>query len=212
MVEAFGTGYSIAEVGEELAWFGAALRSSPYELGVAYCKPFIEGMYVDKPSFQMSGTPSKPDILCKVNFIVRKGEEQLQPSNGQCWFNLFKNAIVVEGYPIPRRSECLTGLEIPLDVMVALVQAQRATTFGGKLFIKGFCTMLIPTKHVGNMVIWHILFNEDGRHISYVDPRVRNISGAHLGSISNIDLETARHVVGWCSNVKNYAGRDSVQI
>ena len=212
MLEALGTGDSVTDIGEQLAWLGAALRSSPYELGVAYCTPFISDIRVSNAPTLASVTQSWTDVFCKIDFNVEEREEHLEPSNGQCWYNLFRNPIVVKGYPIPRRSERDTGLEIPLSVMAALAQARRATTFGGKLFIKGFCTMLIPTRHVGDLVIWHMLFNEDGSHVSYVDPRIRNIPGAHPENISDFELETARHVLGWCSNVKNYAGRDCVQI
>ena len=212
MVEAFGTGVSVAEIGEQLAWLGAALRSSPYELGVASCTPFISNIHVDNAPHPVSGTPNVPGILCKTDFTVQESEERLEPSNGQCWHDLFRNPVTVKGYPIPRRSEPNTGLEISLNMMAALAQARRATIFGGKPFIKGFCTMLIPTRHVGDLVIWHMFFNKDGSHISYVDPRTGNISGAHQESISFFDLETARHVLGWCSNAKNYTGRDCVQI
>ncbi|KAH8803460.1 hypothetical protein F5884DRAFT_712243 [Xylogone sp. PMI_703] len=207
MVEAFGTGDSVAEIGEQFAWLGAALRPSPYELGVAYSTPFIEDIQVESsPGHPKSGTQSWSKILCKINFRVERGEEQVELSNGQCWHNLFRNPVVVKGYPIPRRSEYDTGLEMPLNIMAALAHAQRVTIFGGKLFIKGFCTMLILTKYVEDMVIWHMIFNEDGSHISYVDPRIRNILGAYPESVDVLDLERARHVIGWCSNVKSYAG------
>jgi hypothetical protein len=91
--------------------------------------------------------------------------------------------------------------------MAALAQARRATIFGGKLFVKGFCTMLVPTEHVGNLVIWHMLFNEDGSHISYADPRIHKILSEHPENLGVSDLESARHILGWCSNVKNYTGR-----
>ena len=35
IVTAIGTADSVAEIGQQLAWLGAALRSSPFEVGVA---------------------------------------------------------------------------------------------------------------------------------------------------------------------------------
>ena len=39
----------------------------------------------------------------------------------------------------------------------------------GKLSIKGFSTMLIPTKCSGGLVNWHLLYNKDGNRLSYLD-------------------------------------------
>ena len=147
MVEAFGTGDSVAEIGEQLAWLGAALRSSPYELGVAYCTPFVSDIHVSNAPHPVSGIRLGPIFFARSISPCRKGKNTLEPSNGQCWHNMFRNPVVVKGYPIPRRSEPNTGLEIPLNMMAGLARTQRVNTFNGKLFIKGFSTMLVPTKH-----------------------------------------------------------------
>lgn len=115
--------------------------------------------------------------------------------------------MVVEGYPIPRRSETDTGLEIPLNMMAGLARTQRANTFNEKLFIKGFSTMLVPTKHSGDLLIWHLLYNKDGNRISYLDNTI-----PHAENVSVFDLGKARHIRGWCSEIRNYAGRNDVNI
>jgi hypothetical protein len=107
MVEAFGTVDSVAEIGEQLGWLGAALRSSKYELGVAYCQPLI---HFDNAPYPVFGRPSWPDILCKIYFPLQEREEHLELSKGQCWHNMFRNPVVVQGYPIQQRSEPNTGL------------------------------------------------------------------------------------------------------
>lgn len=205
MVEAFGTAGSVAEVGEQLAWIGAALRSSPFESGVAYCTPSLGE--IGYPNTKLESLV-EPRPLYKINYTIEKPKEQVKAMNGQCWQRLFRNPVIVNGYPIPRRLQRNTGLEIPLCLMVALAQARHVTAFDGKLFIKGFCTILMPTKHVGNIVIWHMLFNEDGSNISYADPRVRSIPGVHLDNLRIVDIEKSRHIIGWCPYVKSYAGRD----
>lgn len=207
MVEAFGTGHSVAEIGEQLAWLGAALRSSPYELGVAYSMPFISDIRIDNTPHQVSKTVSRPDILVEIDFTMQGKEEDIGPANGQCWHNMFRNPVVVKGYPIQRRSEPDTGLEIPLNMMAGLAQTQRANTFNGKLFIKGFSTMLIPTRHSGDLLLWHLLYNKDGNRISYLDNAV-----PYTEKVGVFNLEKARHVVGWCSEVRNYAGKNDVKI
>ena len=67
--------------------------------------------------------------------------------------------------------------------------------------------MLVPTKCSGDLLIWHLLYNKDGNRISYLENTV-----APTDDISVFDLEKARHVVGWCSDVKYYAGRNDVSI
>jgi hypothetical protein len=67
--------------------------------------------------------------------------------------------------------------------------------------------MLIPTDRMDNTVIWHLLFNEDGSHISYNDLRIRNLARPSVESLRLSELENLRHIVGWCSNMKNYAGK-----
>lgn len=208
MVEAFGTGHSVAEIGEQLAWLGAALRSSSHELGVAYSSiPFISDIRIDNAPHKISGTVSRADILVKIDFTVQEKKEDLEPANGQCWHNIFRNPVVVKGYPIQRRSEVDIGLEIPLNMMAGLARTQRANTFNGKLFIKGFSTMLVPKRRSRDLLLWHLLYNKDENRISYLDNTV-----PHAENVSAFNLEKARHIVGWCSEVRNYAGKTNVKI
>jgi hypothetical protein len=207
MVEAFGTGDAVAEIGEQLAWLGAALRSSPYELGVSYCTPFISDIRVDNAPPPAFGTSSAREILCKIGFTVEEEVKHLETSNGQCWHNMFRNPVVVRGYPTSRKSEPNAGLEIPLNMMAGLARAQRANVFNGKLAIKGFSAMLVPTKRSGDLLIWHLLYNKEGNRISYLDNTI-----PYAENFSFSDLEIARHVVGWCSEVQQYAGRNNLKI
>lgn len=203
MVEAFGTRYSVAEIGEQFAWLGAALRSSPYGF-VSYCTPFISDIRMnDAPAQASEGA----GIICKIDFTVHERENHLEPANGQCWYNMFRNPIIVKGYPISRRCAPDTGLEIPINMMAGLTRTRHAHIFNGKLFVKGFSSMLIPTKQCGDLIIWHLLYNNDGKRISYLDNTI-----PHAENVSISNLEKARHIIGWCSDVKNYAGRYNVKI
>lgn len=107
------------------------------------------------------------------------------------------------GFPIPYRCRQGTGLEIPLNILAGLVKAKHVDFFGEKLFIKGFSSLLIPTEYIRdqNQIIWHLMYNIDGNRISYLDG-----IGAHAGHISLADLEKSRHILGWCSDARCYAG------
>jgi hypothetical protein len=194
-----GTEDTIVEICEQLAWLGAALRSSPSDIGVAYCTPSISVTNSVNP---MPGASLDTKTYCKIDFAVKVDEEHFSPSNGQCWHGMFRNPVVVLGYPIARRSAPDTGLEMPLNMMARLTGTKRINTFNGKLFIKGFSTMLVPTRKEGNHLIWHLLYNEDRSHISYLDSTV-----AHAENISDLHLEKSRHIVGWCSDVRYCAGK-----
>ncbi|KFX87483.1 hypothetical protein V494_06530 [Pseudogymnoascus sp. VKM F-4513 (FW-928)] len=196
MLEAYGTGQSVAEIGQQLAWLGAALRSSPYEVGVGFCTPFV--------LCQSQPDPQRNFVYiarCKINFQVEKPLIQDKSGNGQCWQDMFRNPLVVKGYPILRRAGPELGLEIPLNAITALAQTKWVDTFNGKLFIKGFSTMLVPTKRTGDLLVWHHLFHNDGSRMSYLDANI-----PHLENVSTSTLEQVRHVVGWHSKVKSYAG------
>jgi hypothetical protein len=199
MVEALGTADSIAEVGEQLGWLGAALRSSNDDHGVKFYYPSIR---LGESLNTLSMIPSQAKNFGKICFSRQEQEEHTEPSNGQCWHNMFRNPVVVQGYPILRRCEWDTGLEIPLNIMAGLARTQSVNIFNRNLFIKGFSTMLTPTKRVGDLLIWHLLYNKDGSRISYLDSKLDQVN-----NFSMFELENTRHVLGWCSDVKYRAGK-----
>lgn len=197
MLEAYGTRESVAEIGQQLAWLGAALRSSPYEVGVGFCTPSI--LCQSQPGLQRNSVHT---ALFKIDFQLEEPLTQDKSRNGQCWQHMFRNLLAVNGYPILRRVEPGVGLEIPLDAIAAMTQTKWVDTFDEKLFIKGFSTMLVPTKRCGDLLIWHHLFHRDGSRMSYLDATL-----LHVENVSTSTLEQVRHVVGWHSEVKSYAGK-----
>jgi hypothetical protein len=197
-----GIGESVAEIGEQLAWLGAALRSSPYSSGVAYCTPHISNIRVCDNAVEDPISLLESKVACQISFTMRKEDRSSTTSNGQCWHNLFDKPVVVQGFPIPRRSEPDTGLEIPLNIMAGLARARHVNVFDGVLLIKGFSTMLVPTKKSEKLLIWHLLYTESGSRISYLDKSVPHVKGVSMN-----DVENSRHILGWCSDAKYYAGK-----
>lgn len=195
-LEAAGVVETIVEVGEVFAFITAALRSAKGD-SVASVTPTID-----------SGAKTS-EQTCKL-IIQLQNSDALLRSTGQCWQDLFRNPVVVLGFPVRRRRpDQEPGLEISLATLAALVGTRRIALFCGKFFIQGFCTILVPTKYAGDTVHWHVLFNENGSRIPFTDSRVRKIGqdfdlSKHL-TLSGV--ETARHIVGWCEHVRNYAGR-----
>ncbi|EMT68829.1 hypothetical protein FOC4_g10004917 [Fusarium odoratissimum] len=132
-------------------------------------------------------------------------QEQAGPhhniANGHCWHGIFKNPIIVKGFPILSKLQKDTGLEIPLSLMAGLARAQRVDRFNDKVYIKGFSTMLVPTKQIKDAVYWHLIYQEDGCRISYLADNLQR--DVDLGSL---DFASCRHILGWCSEAKFYAG------
>lgn len=197
----YGMKDSVIEIGEQLAWLGGALRSSPYGSGVTYCTPDISLVPTGNP--QLTST-SDIHATFQISFVMRQEHKHEEPPtlvNGKCWHDLFRNPVIVTGYPIRRRAARDTGLEIPLNFMTTLSQTRYVNTFDNKVFIKGFSTMLYPVKRISDLVIWHLKYTKDGERISYVES-----PEDHIKDVSTEDLESHRHILGWCSSVKSYTG------
>ncbi|KAL6798478.1 hypothetical protein J3E68DRAFT_449393 [Trichoderma sp. SZMC 28012] len=195
ITEVSGTRASIAEIGEQLAWLSASLRSSLSDTGVTLYTPFVHIIQPENTGVRISDSKAQ----CRIDYIGESEENNLL-SSGQCWHNMFRNPVLVKGFPVLRRPKLDTGLEMPLNMIAALANTQRIDEFNGKIFIKGFSTMLIPTDYTEGVVIWHLQYRSDGAHISYFDACVPHTS------IDISDLEQSRNIVGWCSRADIFAG------
>jgi hypothetical protein len=197
--DVYGVAVSVAEMGELISWLGAALRTSPLPTGLMYCKPILHNYAsnIGRPKTSRSFRTTY-----KIEYTMKEIPQALTAANGQCWHNILRNPVVVRGYPIPQRIEWNTGLEISLNIMAGLAHTQRLDMFKEKTYIKGFSTMLFPTKKNKDIICWHLIYNKNGDRISYLDDD-RNQEEC----IGQIDLENYRHVLGWCSEAKVYAGK-----
>ncbi|PTB37467.1 hypothetical protein M441DRAFT_149409 [Trichoderma asperellum CBS 433.97] len=202
MLEVYGVSVSIAEIGELFSWLGAALRTSPRHNGLMYCVPNVRNIDSNTALLTHIMTPpSSTLVIYEIKFAMNIAPRSLPAANGQCWHDIFRNPIIVGGYPIPQRLKWNTGLEIPLNIMAGLARTRRVNRFKEKVYIKGFSTMLVPTEKNTDMICWHLIYNEDGDHISYLDD-----DQDQEQYIGQLDLENYRHVLGWCSEAKLYAG------
>ncbi|KAG5654894.1 hypothetical protein KAF25_005851 [Fusarium avenaceum] len=202
MAQATGVAASISETAEQLAWLGATLRTSQRQNGLTYCTSSIKVTHQNgtrQQDFNLD-LPSA-DIVCEITFETDSVPAPGSFANGQCWHDIFKNPTIAQGYPILRRTKINTGLEIPLNIMVGLARAQRIDRFNGRVYIKGFSTMLVPTKLDQGMMYWHLIHKQDGGRISYLDD---DLDREDL--VVSLNLTHVRHVLGWCSEAKFYAG------
>ena len=203
IVTAIGTADSIAEIGQQFAWLGAALRSSPFKSGLAVCSPCVRNTYLGNTATraQPSDLTRLIESFCSIDFEINDPVTNGEARPGQCWHSMFRNPVIVKGYPILTKQVKELGLEVSLNIIARLVDTERANEFDSKVFIKGFSAMLIATRRTKDLLIWHYLYKPTGEKISYLDH-----SFQVSDDISLLQLDTSRHVVGWCWDSMYYAG------
>ncbi|GAD95394.1 Pfs domain protein [Paecilomyces variotii No. 5] len=186
-----GTVAAIVEIGACLSWIGAIVQPA-----------ISEEISLLRPSIQYKGLHH-----FNIEFVKRPLEHSTRRKNGQCWHDLFREAVIVEGFPIPRRptGKDLCGVEVPLEIMAGLIGTQRVNSYAGKIFIKGFSKLLLPTGREENIVMWHLISSEYGDRVSYLDGMKLCPIEMHLS-----DLNECRHILGWCSEMKFYAGAEDI--
>lgn len=198
---ASGSEPRIADIGEILAWIGAALRESPHPDMMAILTPRITRKLNSCPTF----------ILDAAVDVLTSGRKDGN-LNGTCWHYMIRNPVVVKGFPILRRENEERGLEMPLQLMAKLGNAERATVFHGGLVIKGHSTMFVPTRSVKQSVVWHFLFREDETRIPYLEASKLCNGRLSTEEFDASHLEISRNFVGWSSSVHVQTGTSSSDI
>lgn len=199
-LEVYGISESIAEIGEQFAWLTSALRSFSSQMELGFVNALVSKIWTISSEDMAGGSNFK--FGCHIDFEITAIATN-NIVNGQCWHRLFRNPVVVRGYPIPKRPKYHLGLEMSLDTMAALAGTCRLNTLNNKLFIKGFSAMLTPTGHSDNIIFWHLDSNKDGDRISYLDS-----TAPHVEGIDFFNLTTSRHILGWSSEIRYLVGKD----
>lgn len=109
------------------------------------------------------------------------------------WQRLFKNAVVVEGYPTRCRTHSNRGLELSMDLMLVLGEVGTLTNYQNGLVINGLQSMFVPVASTEDSIQWQWLFSNDMMMFSQADEvcpnRLRN------DRLGDSDLKRARHFV-----------------
>ena len=198
VVSVCGIPESCAEIAQQLAWLGSALRSSPLVTGVVYCIPSVEMRPLGNEAGDPSHQPHHSPVEFDIGFRFEHCEQQDGRRNGECWHGLFRNAVIVKGFPISRRPSSegrSSGLELPLKMAAQLIDTKVIDKFGTAAFLKGFSTMAVFMRLRQGVCLWHLLYNESGDYIPYT---ARPMFPARVGLSTIRGLEDARQIVGWC--------------
>jgi hypothetical protein len=195
--------FYLSELAEQLAWLSATLLPSTSASLIARY-PRIDSVSVQvQRGEQLTETVA---ATCTFEYGVEEMPHKNQ-DRGFCWTSLFGNAGLVGGYPILRRSQPKTGLEMSLKIMGFLVNSYQLVQCEERIIMKGFSSLLVATVITSTAVLWHTLISEQrGERISYFDTRLDalDLPTSEVGSLR--DLETKRHIVGWCYDVEEFCG------
>lgn len=106
-----------------------------------------------------------------ISVIEFKMDELAKGTNsrGRCWYDMFRNPAMTSGFSIRAKKERGLGLEVPLNMMAVLAGSDRVIEFEGQVYIKGHTTMLVATKIMSNLLVWHYYFNGNGERLAYYD-------------------------------------------
>lgn len=175
----WGSKRFVVEIGEQIAWLGAALRAS-------------ENGQIGRSQVEILAREKQYDIEFDVRFV----SDSLPEGEKSCWHDLFVNPVIVHGFPIPDRGE-ERGLEIPLQMMASLGGASHAIEYEGGLVMKGFSSMFVPLKRSGDSIQWHFVRNEDDSRLEYWQADKQCSGRALLDSVDQDSLTSTRAFLGW---------------
>lgn len=220
-IEAFGTQSGLGDVAEQILWISTALRMPSAANGMTLYSAELVPITTSSHQATLLDRKRYSECLGVVNFgVVHTANPIIEgawPAKGDCWMNLFSSYPVVMGYPIPSRNPQRPGLEIPLDIMAALIGADRITPFGNDLIIKGYSDLFYATEHHEDCVMWHLICNKSNSQggssrISFADKRISQPTGQRLSLLRPVDALDKRHIVGWTSTVRSNAGQSVDQM
>lgn len=186
------SGEVLVTLAQQLAWLGSALTLSPFGEELAYCRPSIKE------------DASSSTITVDYQF------ELLHDTESVCWLSLFSGASIASGFPISMRTNEI-GVEIPLQILTAVMGVQNAVEYEGGLVMKGFSCMLVPTRITDDKIQWHVVSSHDPRErLTYNEglslcPQRLLLSEVNLQNISRY-----KAVVGWCAVATSRLGATSV--
>ena len=182
----------IVEVVQQLAWMGAALRTSR-DGRIQYCESKLEGVLKAK---------GVKTAIFNLTFAMSWPDEEEQ----SCWFPLFTNPVIAHGFPTAPRNDHELGLEVPLAMMAALGGARHAVDFEGGLVLKGYSTLFVPMRRHKESVQWHLIRARGENRIPYREASLQFPNRALLKDLNHEALKDTRAYLGWWKEAEIHLG------
>ncbi|KIV91960.1 hypothetical protein PV10_06446 [Exophiala mesophila] len=196
--ECDGLGHAVAEVIEELAWLGAACREHSVADQLGMC--FIDVQYLSSVEPHIAVTYSLKDLKPATGHAT----------DSSCWHALFRNSVVVQGYPIKRRTQNQQGLEMPMELMLGLGLTDTVTVYNRGLVIDGLQSMFVPVGRTKDSIQWHYIHSELDECIMY--SRADEVCPDRLREdrLDESALGIGRNFVGWTTKAELLFGSDKI--
>lgn len=194
----------LLELADQLGWLASSMNSSPST---------SEARILRSPTLKFAQGPvgeSRDSLSCliSVRSWMESDATERNNSNGTCWRPLFWNPSIVQGYPIFTRPERCFGLEVALDTLAFILGTNQVVQLNQRIMIKGFNFLAVALQETAGVVRWHLLHSRDSsQRIAYDDPRIEKLFFELPQGLTLKQLETKRHIIGWCSEARDVCGR-----
>ena len=130
----------------------------------------------------------------------------IESNSSACWVPLFCGACIAYGFVIPERKG-QTGLEISFPILAALVGAGHAVEYHDAVVIKGYSSMVVPTKREGQIVQWHLVTSDNlDQRLTYSEGLARCANYASKDQVDLNCLQATRAILGWCIVAESLLG------
>jgi hypothetical protein len=148
-----GPAETVVQIAQQLAWLGSVFRVPKYG-----------SLSSSRAVLRKIG-----DDAIDISFLDL---EPIENEGTQCWHPLFVNAVLAQGFPIPKRNG-ETGIELPFELMTSLARTRYLSNFENGVVLKGFSTILFPTSGISssNSVQWHCVSSAGGSRIPILEIR-----------------------------------------
>ncbi|KAK0507586.1 hypothetical protein JMJ35_010109 [Cladonia borealis] len=186
-----GSKEAAIDIVQLLVWFGAAFQIS-------------SGDQLQHSQSKLRVAQRKDPSSC-AHLTVKYEKSPVRVES--CWFSLFNNPVIAQGFPVPERSNSERGLELPIELMATLGGGRHAVDFEGGLVIKGHSIAFVPIKQYEDTIQWHMVSNSDGTRLRYSDLKM------HLALQNEVDhksIRTKRAILGWSQVAQSFLGREGV--
>lgn len=192
-VSGIGKQKPVKQLMQAFVWMSCAIRAEFTSRDVWECIPIFFPV-------KLANQPARLKLFFAGQFVRQLASTASTVRPGECWRNMFQGAVIARGFPTSQRKIKGLGLEVPLNMLSYFGGSKRVAEWKDKMFIKGYSTMLVAVKCVANIVVWHYYYLKKGERLSYTH------CNEETERFSITKLEGFRHVIGWCSKSKYFAG------
>ena len=200
-----GSAYFIAQLGEQLSWFSAALRVPPQsEDPVCYVSLLHEW---NDGSFLIDSKPDFEEAPCHAACTdPRNLIRSLLLEGGESGRQISPTPVIAKGFPVARRPEGFLGLEVQFDIFLAILRLtddalQRQLAYPsiiGLVVLRSPFKAFQVVKRANGAILWHMLLSP--YHVCLCFSALSIVtSNDAMERLTANNIRSYRHIIGQCS-------------